>query len=92
MKFEKFPNFLKLTAGEIERGPNEIEREIVLFLQENNKISKSHEACPSKSPFKPKIETLNQKWNPKTQIKTKKYQNPMKLVPQKVHLNPKLKP
>ena len=32
-------NFLKkLTVGEIERGSSEIEREIVLFLQENNKI------------------------------------------------------
>ena len=59
MKFENFHNFLKLTVEEIERGPSEIEREVVLFPQENNKISKSHEANPSKSPFKPKIETLN---------------------------------
>ena len=45
----------------MERGPSEIEKEVVLFLQENNKISKSHEANPSKIPFKPKIETLNLK-------------------------------
>ena len=64
MKFENFHNFLKLTVREIERGLSEIEREVVLFLQENNKIPKSHEARPSKSPFKPKIETVDRKSKP----------------------------
>ena len=30
--------FFKLTVGDIERGPSEIEREVVLFVQEKNKI------------------------------------------------------